>query len=102
MQFSENFLCSAAFPIFPDKFQKFFGKIAPEQNAVIIRRAFKLLHEQTVAVKPARQDAAEKISLLAQNIHNPACPGFRQIQTDLKNDSFLLAGLLFVFDQSNI
>lgn len=59
-------------PVGANVIQELSGEIAEEDNIVKIRVAFQLLHEQAVAVKPARKRAAEKVAPVAQDIHGLA------------------------------
>ena len=60
------------------------------QNDVVkIRRAVKLLHQESIAVEPAWKGATKKVTLVTQDVYRIANPGSRKVHPNLDDDCLM-------------
>lgn len=75
--------CCSTPRVLLDEFQKLLRKVGYQDDALEIGWAQEFLHEQAIAVEPARKRAAEKIAPFPKDVHRHAGGG--REETKLEN-----------------
>jgi len=79
--FSRRFL-----PVCPDHVHEAFGSIKVDLHPLPARLAYDLLHQETIRVKPAREEPPEEKPHRPQDLNRSAHPGLGKVEPDLDDD----------------